>query len=250
MMVPLEGGDDAAAEGAVLVPVGGAHADERLAAPAHGRAGEIVQLPAGAGDVPGAGALRANLAVQVHGNAAVDGNHMVDLGDGLRVVDILQRAGNHAGVVPHPVIQRLGAQGDAEHPLVPEEALAAVGELARLVELEIRVGAQLRVHPQVLQVRLGNERAHHVGHGPDAQLNGGSVGEEGHNMARDGPVHLGGRRGGELGQRGVVALHDMVHLADVDDLVKAAPDPGEIFIDLQNHHLGLVQNALGHPGAH
>ena len=50
--------------------------------------------------------------------------------------------------------------------------------------------------------------------------------------------------------RRVVALHDTVHLTDVDDLVKAAPDPGEIFVDLQDDQLRLVQDALGHPGAH
>ena len=63
----------------LLVGKRGRQTDEGLAALGHGGALQEVQLAAGAADLPGAGALGAYLAVQVHGDAVVDGHKVVDL---------------------------------------------------------------------------------------------------------------------------------------------------------------------------
>ena len=51
-----------------------------------------------------------------------------------------------------------------------QEGLALIGQLSGLVQLVVGVAAQLRVHPQVLQVRFRQPGAHHVRHPADAQL--------------------------------------------------------------------------------
>ena len=150
--VPLEMGDDPGAADAVFAHKGGRHTDEGLAAPGHGRAGEIVQLAAGAADLPQSSALGAHLTIEIRGDAAVDGDHVVQLGDGLRGVDVLQRGGHDARVLIHPVIEGLGAEDDARDALVFVDGLPGVGQLARPEQLIVGVAAQLCVHTQVLEV--------------------------------------------------------------------------------------------------
>lgn len=40
-------------------------------------------------------------------------------------------------------------------------------------------------------------------------------------------------------------LYDHVHIADVDALVQTAIDPRQVFVDLQNDHVRLVQRGTG-----
>ena len=147
-----EVGDDAGVHIALLVGEGGGEADEGLASLGLGRAGHEIQLPAGAGDVPGAGALRGHLPVQVHGDAVVDGHHVVDGADELRGVHIFEGAHRQARVPIHPLIKLLGAEGHAEHALVPVHVVPGVGQLPGGVQVVVGVGAELGVHAEVLEV--------------------------------------------------------------------------------------------------
>ncbi len=153
--VPGEVGHNSGPADAALVHEGRDHADEGLPAPGHGGPGEVVQLAPRAADVPQSGAFRTGLPVEVYGDAAVDGDHVVQLGDGLRGVDVLQGGHGDRGILVHPVVEGLGAEDDARHALVPVDGLPGIGQLSGLVQLIVGVAAELRVHPQVLQVRLG-----------------------------------------------------------------------------------------------
>ena len=98
---------------------------------------------------------------------------------------------------------------------------------------------------QVPQVGAGDHLAHGVGQGADAQLQGGAVHHVLHHILGD--LHLRLAGGGSLNARqgAVGALHDHVHIVDVDALVQPAIDPGQILVDLQDHHVGLVQHRPG-----
>ena len=143
-------GDDIGMADSLPVHKSGRHADKGLAASGHGGPCHIVQLASRAGDLSQAHALRTDLAVEVHGNTGIDGDHVVDPGNGLRIVDIFQRLYDHAGISVHPVVKAFGAENKACDPLSPLEGLSGIGQLAGLVKLIVGVAAELRMHAQVL----------------------------------------------------------------------------------------------------
>lgn len=126
-------------------------------------AGEEVHLAAGAGDVAETGALGVYLAVEVDGDAAVEGDEVVHGPDDGGVVDVGYGQRDDAGVLVQPVVKRLGAGREAEHALAGEDVLALVCELAGLVEVQETVGAELGMHAEVLEVALRDDGAQRVG---------------------------------------------------------------------------------------
>ena len=123
----------------------------------------IAQLAAGAADLPGAGALGAYLAVQVHGDAVVDGDKVLDVPDGTGSVAVGDGVGHHAGILPHPVVQILGADGKAEHALIAVDVLALVGDLPGPVHIQIAVAQHLRVDAQIPQIGLSQHLPNGIG---------------------------------------------------------------------------------------
>ena len=95
---------------------------------------------------------------------------------------------------------------------------------------------------QILQVALGDHLPHGVGQRADAQLQGGAIRHVLHDELCDLHLRLGGRRRLHVGQRAMVALHDHVHITDVDALVQAAVYPRQILIHLKNDNIRLVQH--------
>ena len=130
-------------------------------------------------------AFGAHLPIEVRGNTTVDGNHVVNPGDGFRRVDVFQRRGRNAGVLIHPVVQGLRTEDDAKHPLVAVDGAAGAGEFTGAMQRIVRVAAQLCVHPQILQVGLGQQRANYVRHTPDAKLKRCPGGNLRYNQLRD-----------------------------------------------------------------
>ena len=147
----------------LLVGKRGRQTDEGLAALGHGGALQEVQLAAGAADLPGAGALGAYLAVQVHGDAVVDGHKVVLLAHVGGVVAVADGVCDHAGVFPDPVVQVRRANGETEDALVAIQPLVGIGDLAGLVHIQIAVTQHLRMDAQTLQIALGDHLPHGVG---------------------------------------------------------------------------------------
>ena len=229
----------------LLIGEGGCQTDEGLAAGGHRRPLQKVQLTAGAADLAGTGALGADLAVQVHGDAVVDGDKVLDVPDGTGSVAVGDGVGHHAGILPHPVVQILGADGKAEHALIAVDVLALVGDLSGPVHIQIAVAQHLRVDAKIPQIGLGQHLAHGVGQRADAQLQGGAVVHVLHHELGNAGLRLRGRRGLYTGQRVMGALHDHIHVVDVDALVQAAVDPRQILVDLQDHDIRLIQHRTG-----
>ena len=103
---------------------------------------------------------------------------------------------------------------------------------------------------QIPQVGPGDHLAHGVGQGPDAQLQGGAIHHVLHHVLGDLHLRLAGSGGLDAGQRAVRTLHDHVHIVDVDALIQTAIDPGQILVDLQDHHVGLIQHRPGRGVGH
>ena len=92
---------------------------------------------------------------------------------------------------------------------------------------------------QVLQVGLGDHGADGVGHPADTQLQAGAVGDLGNHQVGHGAVHVSGlTAGAQLGHRGIVPLHHIGHVLNVDLGAGQAVHPGHIFVDLHNDALG------------
>jgi len=53
---------------------------------------------------------------------------------------------------------------------------------------------------------------------------------------------------GRIGKRRVRTLNDHVHVRDVDDFVKAAAQPRQMLVDLQNDDVRLLEDRAGHAG--
>lgn len=51
-----------------------------------------------------------------------------------------------------------------------------------------------------------------------------------------------------IGKRRVRTLNDHVHVRDVDDFVKAAAQPRQMLVDLQNDDIRLLKDRAGHAG--
>ena len=130
-----QGGVDAGNHFALLIGEGRRQADESLAASGHSRRLQKVQLAAGAADLADAGAFGADLAVQVHGNAVVDGHEIIQLAHHRRIVAVGNGICDHARVLSDPVIQILRAKRQAKDALVAVYGLPVVGDLSRLIHV-------------------------------------------------------------------------------------------------------------------
>lgn len=101
---------------------------------------------------------------------------------------------------------------------------------------------------QALQVALGDHLSHGIRQRTDSQLQRGAVHHVLYHILGDLHLCLGGRGGLNAGQLAVGALHDHVHVADVDALVQTAVDPRQVLVDLQDHDVRLVQRGTGGGG--
>ena len=205
--------------------------------------GHEVQLAAGAADLPQPRGLRADLPVEVHGEAAVDGDEIRKLADHRRVVDVAHGRGEDRNVVIEEIIELAGAVADAEDALAAVELLAPVGDLPGPIERQVAVAHQLRVHAQILQVGLGDEAAEGVGHAADAELQGDAVREVREDIGGDLPVDV-----ADLHRRGMgkflVVLDDGVHFRDMDAVRLQAHDVGHVRVDLDDHFVRRVDQLL------
>ena len=206
-------------------------------------AGDEVQLAAGAGDLPRAGGFAAHLAVEIHGDAAVDGHKIIQLPDGLGAVHIAHRRGEDFLVVIQKVIELPGAVADRENSLAGIKFFVSVGDFSRPIEVEITVAHEFGVHAQIFDVRLGDQRADGVGDAADAQLQRGAAGDKGQDMRRDLPIQLRGQRTRHRGNR-PVTLHDTVHILNMDPAALDAPGHRHGGVDLDDDRFCRLQQFL------
>jgi hypothetical protein len=114
-----------------------------------------------------------------------------------------------------------------------------VGDDPRLVELHHRVDHHLGVHAEVLLVLERQRRG--VGDAPDAQLDGGLVGDQLGDVVADGQVGGVGLGRGERRDL-VVVLDEPVDVRDVQ--VGVAERARQVLVDLQEDEVGVLQDVL------
>ena len=108
--------------------------------------GYEVQLAASPADVPRTGRFGADLAVKVGGDTAVDGNEIIELADGFRIVDVMHRRRQDILIVVQKFIEFLRAHTNGEDAFPPLERLFVVGNLACLIQVEIAIAHELCMH--------------------------------------------------------------------------------------------------------
>ena len=116
------------------------------------------------------------------------------------------------------------------------------------MQLEIRIRAELGVHAEVMQTGAREELSEHGGHAADTELNGRPVADVRQEQVCDRGVLRARRVLGRIGKRRVRALDDHVRIGDMDDLVKAAAQPRQTLVDLQNDDVRLLEDRAGHAG--
>ena len=219
--IAAEARQHARMENSGLVAEGAAHAQKCLAAAGQRRSGHKIELAAGAAYLARSRTLGCYLPVEVGIQAAVYRDHAVVFRDDIRVVDVAERHGHEAGVVVYPVVQLFAADSEPVHTLAGVQRLAAVRELTGAEHREIPVGAQLRVHAEIVQVGLRNEPAERVRHTADAELHCRPVVNVREDVAGDHRVRLRRLRGLHVPQRKPARLNDVRHLGYVDALALA-----------------------------
>ena len=171
-------GDDVALALAILGHAGGVDADEALAALRAVGPLEEIHLPADAGELAGAGALRVFLPHQVKLHAAVDADDIAQARNALDRVNVVQVAGmENIRLGVEPVVERLRAHGEVPRRAASVQLLAGIRQLAGLVELKERIADRTGVAAEVLLIGLGEHLCHGVGHAAHAEGKHRAVGD-------------------------------------------------------------------------
>ena len=227
---------------AFLIFIHRAHTDKGFAASGGRSAYEKIKLSARAADLSGARTFRRHLTIQIHRDTTVNRNHIVNLGNHARSVDILQRIRRDAVIVVHPFIQLRRANGTAKHPFALVNIFSFVGELSCFVHTQIRIGTKLCVHAQILEVGLCNQFSQRIRHTANPKLQRRTIYKIGQKLLRNPSVNF--RRHNRLAprKRFMFPLHDIIHVRNMDTLVIAAMHFGQMLIHFDDHKLSHARN--------
>jgi len=229
------------------------HGGDAPAAPALGAEGHEVEVAAGARDRPLFVEARALLAQEVHGDAVVDGDHVVDPGQGVQVVGVADVVDGQVRVAVNGVIVPLDVDGEGKGPgalsAVGGKALVAVRDLAGLDQLDQAGVEHLRVDAEIPEAGVGHCADTGRGQGADAELDDIPVPHDRHDVVGDG-LFLGLGLDGPLVDLGPpvpfhVHLDPVVDLVDVDRIEAAALGPGVVGSHLDDGLLGALGEDAG-----
>ena len=95
------------------------------------------------------------------------------------------------------------------------------GDAAGLVQIDDAVGQHLGVHAQIAHAAFLQQSADGIRHAADPDLDAGAVFHLARDLPGDRMVDIAGRRIAQLGGRRVIALDDIVDLADMHAIVDA-----------------------------
>ncbi len=98
------------------------------------------------------------------------------------------------------------------------QCLTLVGNLTGLVQVEIAVTHELRMHTQVFEVRFSNESSQGIGHTADAELQRVPVVDEGEYLGGNLLIQSTGSPAGN-GTHGLRTFYDGIDVADVDMVI-------------------------------
>ena len=240
----LERRTNTALERAVLLLKGGRAADEALAALGQIRAQNEVQLAACTGNLLDAGTFCVHLAEQIHIHNIVDGNEVVDLCDGARIVSIGYRCRHALRIIIYKIVQLLGACAEREHLTAAVDGLLRAVDLACTGDVNECVNVHFSMNAEVLQVRLRDHRAYGIRHAADAQLQARAVRDFLHDQLCNRLINLGRLAACAHLRHFGVALNDHIHLRNVNAVLKAAKAARHILVDLNDDNIGYIADGF------
>ena len=190
-----------------------------------------------------AGRLGVYLTKEVHIHRVVDGNKVIQLRNDLNVIGVIHRRSHDIRILLDVVIELLCTGCKGIHLTAAVQPLVEAGDLARLRNIHKCVHIHLRMHAEILQIGFRNEGAHRIRHTADTQLQAGTVGNLVDDHLGDLPIHIGGSTGGtHAGHGGIIALHNHIHVTNVDLRAGQAVDPRHILIYFHNDGLCVLQH--------
>ena len=205
--------------------------------------GDEIELAAGPADLPRPCRFRTDLAIEVAGDAAVDGDEMVQLTNRFRIVDIMHRRRQDVDIMVQKIIELLRSVTDGKDAFPMLQGLALVGNLTGLVQVEITVTHKLCMHAQVFEVRFGNESSQGIGHAADAELQRVPVVDEGEYLGGNLLIQLTSSPAGSFTQR-LIIFYDNIDIADVDMIIGHTVYERHIGIDFQDNPVGGFEHFL------
>ena len=155
-------------------------------------------------------------------------------GDLVEPVGIVDREAAAGRVVIEEIVEFLRTEGEGVDEFADIVLLLAIGDAARLVDIDKAVAEHLGMHPEVAQVGGGDQFADGVGHGADAELQAGAVLDLGNDDLGDLLVDIGDLRLRQAEHLLVVALDDGVDLGDMDLLLVAAVAVRHVLVHLDD----------------
>ena len=212
--------------------------------PTFGTGGAVreIQLPANGRILPWPDTIRTDLAGQIHFQCRVDRHHPVILRNDKRVVDVFGPVQFNQRVVVHPFVQALGAQDEPGHNLAGMNILPRIRYNARFHQIDHAIREQFGVNAQVLLAIEMLEDC--VRDGANAQLHGGTVGDQPGNMRR----HFFDNNLIALLPHGMFAdraidRNDVIHTVDVHCGITQAPR--HLLVYLGNDSFGRFGSRYG-----
>lgn len=100
----------------------------------------------------------------------------------------------------------------AEHSFSPVDLFLPVRQLPCPVHAQIRIRAELCVHPQIFEIGLCDQLTHCIWHASDTQLQCSAVHNIGQDVLCDLSVDLGRPERFQDRERFMFPLHDIIHI--------------------------------------
>ena len=186
--------------------------------------------------------VRGGLAGQIDFQRAVDGDHVVLLGDFERVVRIIDRPKENGGVVVRGIRRFLSSPCEKAATVIPGFSFfLRIVDDSGLDQVHEAIAEQFGMHPQMLFVeQVGHDR---IRQPPVTDLDGIAVLNEAGHVVADPLCRFIERNGRKL-QEGFVMADDEIDILDVDEPV--AMNTGHVGVHLCDDHGCLVRGGFDH----
>ena len=191
---------------------GGFKGNKALTSPALAGSADVIDLAAGAREMPAADGLGADLTPEIYLDGSVDRDHIVVSADDIRIVHIVNGENHDRRVIIDIIINPLGTKCKGCHGFKGMDLLFAVVDSATFDQLHHGISKHFGMNTEVV---LGFEgHAGRIRNSTDAELDAGTVRNLLGNQIADGNACLIQFHGRQDRQR-MGILHNGIHLADV-----------------------------------
>ena len=145
---------------------------------------------------------------------------------------------HHLRVLIEVIIHLLGTTAKSVGLAIAVDALLGSVDLACLCNVYKSIYIHLSVHTEIFQIGFCNHGADCVGHAADTELETCAIGDLVYDQLGNSLIYIGrGTACAEFTDRGILALNDIVYVADMYVVLETTETTGHIFIYFDNDGL-------------